>query len=488
MSLADELLADFEELGDDGEDDAQKQDAEEEEEQLEEMMMMGGKLNIKQIAKLHGSEQLTRVLQEISKYAGQERTDPVVGPVEQDPEYMIIVEANNIAAEIDNEIAVVHKYVIDEYSKRFPELQSLVVAPLEYVMTVKRLLNDLEVTKSELAEVLPPATIMVVSVTASTTQGKRLPADDIRRVEEACDMVLELNEAKLTIYQYVEGRMSFIAPNITMIVGAPAAAKLMGIAGGLTALAKIPACNIMVLGAARRLLSGFSSAQVQPHTGLLFYCDIVQGVPPDYRRKAVHLVSSKCALAARVDSFHECMDGSKGQQFREEIEEKLAKLQEPAPPKQQKALPRPDDGVRKKRGGRRVRSMKAKLAVSDMRKQANRMTFAEINEDAYQEDLGVHTGNLGKGGTGKLRAPVNDKKTKVTMSKRLQREVQRQQTSGGRTSIRGAVSGTASSVAFTPLQGLEIVNPQAAETTAPSSSNKYFGAGGGFSRVKPGAS
>ncbi len=45
----------------------------------------------------------------------------------------------------------------------------------------------------------------------------------------------------------------------------------------------------------------------------------------------------------------------------------------------------------------------------------------------------------------------------------LQQRLQKSQTFGGKSTVRGAVSGTASSVAFTPLQGLEIVNPMAAE-------------------------
>ena len=32
------------------------------------------------------------------------------GPVEADPEYLLIVEANNIAAEIDDELSIVHKF------------------------------------------------------------------------------------------------------------------------------------------------------------------------------------------------------------------------------------------------------------------------------------------------------------------------------------------------------------------------------------------
>lgn len=60
---------------------------------------------------------------------------------------------------------------------------------------------------------------MVVSVTASTTQGKELDEDEVERIVEACDMCEELVDARLKILEYVEARMSFIAPNLTIIVG-----------------------------------------------------------------------------------------------------------------------------------------------------------------------------------------------------------------------------------------------------------------------------
>ena len=70
-------------------------------------------------------------------------------------------------------LGTVHKFVRDKYQKRFPELDSLVVSPLEYVRTVKELGNDLDQAKNNeiLQQFLTQATIMVVSVTASTTQG-----------------------------------------------------------------------------------------------------------------------------------------------------------------------------------------------------------------------------------------------------------------------------------------------------------------------------
>lgn len=54
----------------------------------------------------------------------------------------------------------------------------------------------------------------------------------------------------------------------------------VGIAGGLTNLAKMPACNLMLLGSQRRTLSGFSMTTLLPHTGYIYHCDIIQSLPP----------------------------------------------------------------------------------------------------------------------------------------------------------------------------------------------------------------
>lgn len=53
-----------------------------------------------------------------------------------------------------------------------------------------------------------------------------------------------------------------------------------GTAGGLTNLSKMPACNVLILGAQRKTLSGFSTAAILPHTGFVYYSDIVQKTPP----------------------------------------------------------------------------------------------------------------------------------------------------------------------------------------------------------------
>jgi len=426
-------------------------------------------ITLDDVCKLKNSERLKNVLEEIEKHAGKTRsTETIEGPKEADPEYQLIVEANNLAAEIDDDISAVHKYIRDLYAKRFSELESLVVNPLEYITTVKELGNEIAHAKHNqvLQQTLTQATVMVVSVTASTTQGKPLDSAELDRVMEACNIALDLDKCKSKIYTFVESRMAYIAPNLSILVGAPIAAKLMGVAGGLSALAKMPACNIQLLGNQKKTLSGFSQTSTLPHTGFIFNSPIVQDTPPDLRRKATRLVASKCTLAVKVDAFQRNDSGSIGQTLREEVERKLDRLQEPPPVKAIKPLAAPLEAPRKKRGGKRVRRMKERYALTEMRKQQNRMTFGQIEEDAYQEDLGYTRGIMGKGGPGRIRGPTVDEKTKVRISKTLQRNLQRQQAYGGATTVKRQVAGTASSVAFTPLQGLEIVNPQAVEKKA----------------------
>lgn len=322
------------------------------------------------------------------------------------------------------------------------------------------------------------------------------------KIDEACEMAIELNNFKSKIYEYVESRMTFIAPNLSMIVGASTAAKLLGIAGGLSKLSKMPACNVQVLGAQKKTLSGFSQTQMLPHTGYVYYSQIVQDTAPDLRRKAARLVAAKSVLAARVDACHESVHGEIGLRFKEDIEKKLDKLQEPPPVKFIKPLPKPIEGSKKKRGGKRVRKMKERYALTEFRKQANRMNFGDVSgsfrffkhtitfihptqieEDAYQGDLGYSRGTIGKTGTGRIRLPQVDEKTKVRISKTLHKNLQKQQVYGGNTTVKRQISGTASSVAFTPLQGLEIVNPQAAERSQTESNAKYFSNTSGFLSV-----
>lgn len=104
---------------------------------------------------------------------------------------------------------------------------------------------------------------MSVLITATTSSGQ--PLSDVRwkAVERACDLADRLEETRKTvscilsypllssplslqIFMYVSSRMNVLAPNLSAIVGTTTAAKLLGVAGGLGPLAKMPSCNVHV--------------------------------------------------------------------------------------------------------------------------------------------------------------------------------------------------------------------------------------------------
>lgn len=132
MSLADELLADLEET--DNYDDLastikEEADVSDSDDQLDAptdvvLSTAGGVKNeddddedeepmevdvhvssVRELCKLRDSKQLAHILTEIDKYIDNPRkSNEMIGNVESDPEYQLIVEANSVAVEIDNEI------------------------------------------------------------------------------------------------------------------------------------------------------------------------------------------------------------------------------------------------------------------------------------------------------------------------------------------------------------------------------------------------
>lgn len=86
-----------------------------------------------------------------------------------------------------------------------------------------------------------------------------------------------------------------------------------------------------------------------------------------------------CAKAARVDSLRTDPIGSIGRDLKDKMLKRFDKIQEPPPPKLKKPLPAPDDKPKKRRGGKKYRNMKQKLAMTELRRQANRLKFgAEV--------------------------------------------------------------------------------------------------------------
>ncbi|XP_058736734.1 U4/U6 small nuclear ribonucleoprotein Prp31 homolog [Vicia villosa] len=481
-TLADTFLADLDELSDNeaeipADDDVDAADMDEDVDgDLADLENLNYE-DLDSVSKLQKTQRYIDIIQKVEEALNKGSDVSIQGvDLEDDPEYQLIVECNALSVEIENEIVIIHNFIRDKYRLKFPELESLVHHPIDYARVVKKIGNEMDLTLVDLEGLLPSAIIMVVSVTASTTTGKPLPEEVLSKTIEACDRALALDSAKKKVLDFVESRMGYIAPNVSTIVGSAVAAKLMGTAGGLSALAKMPACNVQLLGAKKKNLAGFSTATSQFHVGYIEQTEIFQTTPPPLRMRACRLLAAKSTLAARVDSVRGDPSGKTGRTLKDEIHKKIEKWQEPPPAKQPKPLPVPDSEPKKKRGGRRLRKMKERYAITDMRKLANRMQFGIPEESSLGDGLGEGYGMLGQAGSGKLRVSAGQSKLAAKVAKKFKEK---------NYGSSGATSGLTSSLAFTPVQGIELTNPQAhAHQLGSGTQSTYFSETGTFSKIQ----
>ncbi|ORY83162.1 hypothetical protein BCR37DRAFT_346526 [Protomyces lactucae-debilis] len=414
--------------------------------------------DISHIAKLLPSDRMQSVLRQIDQYASQVDMR-ILGIIEQDPEYQLIVKANNISLEVDDELRLVTKWLQEHYAVRFPELEKLVLNPLDYAKCVRMIGNqeDLVPLTSKLNTIVPNATSMSIAVTATTTDGRLLTEDELRKIERACDMAIGLDAAKAKIIGYVTSRITIIAPNLSNIVGPSTAAKVVGQAGGINALARLPACNVPSIGKKQIAHVGFARSNV--NQGYLYFSPLIQSVPEDVRVQAQRMVSGKLVLAARIDAGNGSPAGDKGLVFHEELEKKLEKLSEPPELKDVKALAAPDDPAKKRRGGKKVRKAKEKYAITELQKLRNRMAFGkEEAEVSYGDD----TEGMGMvGSTSSIRAPTIDKRTRAKLPKAKMK----------------GVGGMQSSLSFSSVQGIELPSLNVDALKKAQSDNKWFKSG-----------
>lgn len=420
-------------------------------------------------ARLGKDSMYQRQLNEVrQKLADSSPIQGISVPLELDPQYRTMLRCNEHMHEADDEIIRLHRFVATQYAKKFPELEQIVPDIVKYTRVVRMIGNATDVTELDMASVLPQSQVMVVTVTASTTSGQALPAADLQMVLQACSAVEQRLQEKADWLNYIQRFMHVVAPNVTAILGHSLAAQLVGLAGGLVALTRIPACNVQVLGQERKALTGLGSRSTQLHRGIVYGCPVVENAPPDLRVKASKLIAAKVVLAARVDSMQGSPDGAAGERFLEDVQAALEKAQEPPPNRTVKPLKRPDDKPSRKRGGRRYRALKDRLGLTAVRKAANRMSTSESAAEYGDVAMGQDRGMLNQDEGAGIR--VAAKKQNLTKRRRVD--------SGG-----GGGNGLASTIAFTPVQGMEMVNPEAAAERVHEANAKYFGAGG-FAKVK----
>ena len=138
---------------------------------------------------------------------------------------------------------------------------------------------------------------------------------------------------------------------------------------------------------------------------------------------------------------------------------------------------RPDLTTKKRRGGRRIRRLKERFEETEMMKQANKRAFS-VEAGEYGDDaMGLTLGMLSTKEGGAMRNTVEKKKMRQANTKASRKRAIQMSS--------GATNGLASSMVFTPVQGLELVNPDAQKERVREANAKWFKDNAGFQSALP---
>jgi U4/U6 small nuclear ribonucleoprotein PRP31 len=398
----------------------------------------------------------------------------------------LIIASNKYLIQLATTLTTAHENLVDAYNPKLPELADLVRDAHRYKNAVQQIGNEMDVTTVDLSDILTPNQIITISVASSTTSGRPLADLELAVVHDTAKHMEDLWEVQEDLTKLVENRMSDWAPNTSALVGSALAAQLISMAGGLAELSRIPACNLQVLGQVKATdRAGLSSLSTKPHAGILHDCDLVQAVPSHLHKKALKMVAAKLALAIRCDCVNvqtgRTRSAASGEQFRAGIEERTQKWQAPDKAQTLKALPKPDLTVKKRRGGKRMRRLKERFEETELMKQANTRAFSsqtgEYGDDAMGLTLGMLDNMEGAGGA------VRKKTEKRKMGHANTKASRKRQAQMAKAS--SSSNGLASSMVFTPLQGMELIDPTVNLKRVEDANKNWFSKNAGFQSALP---
>lgn len=134
---------------------------------------------------------------------------------------------------------------------------------------------------------------------------RRSPSPALRMVGAEIDA---LGEMRTRLMREVSHRADRVMPNTSALVGGLVAARLMAEAGGLSALARMPAGTIQVLGAKTALFSHLRGGAPSPKHGVIFQHRRVHNAGKEVRGKVARVLAAKLAIAARIDWYRGELD------------------------------------------------------------------------------------------------------------------------------------------------------------------------------------
>ncbi len=235
----------------------------------------------------------------------------------------LIIEAIDAIDELDSVYNLIGERVKSWYAYHFPELEKLVTDMETYLAIINEIKSRkyLEVAKLA-AYTSKPERIVEV---AKQSVGADIPDTDLDRIAKLAELGVSIKKTREETMKYIESSCKEICPNLSYLIGANLAARLLSHAGGLDRLAEMPASTIQVLGAEKALFSHLRKKTKPPKHGVIFLSPSVKNAPKFLRGKVARALATKIAIAAKIDFFSNGKD-FRGDELKSELDKRLEEI------------------------------------------------------------------------------------------------------------------------------------------------------------------
>lgn len=240
----------------------------------------------------------------------------------------MIIQAISLLDDVDKEL---NNYVMrckEWYGWHFPELVKIIPDSTAYIKTILTMGMKSNAADTDLSDVLPEEIETKVKEMAEVSMGSEIAEEDLLNIRALGQNVLELQEYRTHLYEYLKKRMMAIAPNLTILVGEVVGARLISHAGSLISLAKHPSSTVQILGAEKALFRALKARHDTPKYGLIYHAQLVGQSNPKIKGKMSRMLAAKASLATRVDALGDDPGNELGIEHRARLESKLRFLEE----------------------------------------------------------------------------------------------------------------------------------------------------------------
>ncbi|WP_414470227.1 NOP5/NOP56 family protein [Methanobacterium sp. ACI-7] len=276
------------------------------------------------------NEELRRVSFDLTNYKIKEASKA---------EDMYLIQAVNSIDEIDESIGKLIERLREWYMIHFPELNKL-KSNDKYVSLIAEY-GDMEtITQNESIEELG---------IENKNMGAEIGETDLQVVQEFAKSIKVLQDTKKSINNYIEEKMSKIAPNLSNLIGATLGAKLIAHIGSIEKLALLPSSTVQIMGAEKALFRHLKTGERPPKHGLIYQYPEIRSAKWWLKGKFARALAAKISLAVRKDVYSGEFDPT----IKEDLEERLGEIKKvyPFPPRAGKSQKedKKDKGKKKKK-------------------------------------------------------------------------------------------------------------------------------------------